>query len=213
MADLDSIVQPLRRLLETKNQIRDETLTRSRELIRLCANSIRATHRGEFDQARTLLEQARRLGEQMQADVADHPDLYYTGYTQDALKEYAEGCITLAVVTEAPIPDAQALGVEPAAYLNGLAEAMGEMRRHALDLMRQDQVERAEAVLAIMDEAYWQLVTVDFPDAITGHLRRNTDMVRGVLERTRADLTTSQEQLRLRQAISRFEATLNADSD
>jgi len=119
----------------------------------------------------------------------------------------------LAVVTEAPIPDAQALGVEPAAYLNGLAEAMGEMRRHALDLMRQDQVERAEAVLAIMDEAYWQLVTVDFPDAITGHLRRNTDMVRGVLERTRADLTTSQEQLRLRQAISRFEATLNADSD
>ncbi len=212
MADLDSIVQPLRQLLETKNQVRDDTLKRSRDLIRLCANSIRATHRGEFDNARDLLDQARRLGEQMQADVADHPDLYYTGYTQDALKEYAEGCITLAVVTEAAIPDAQTLGVEPAAYLNGLAEAMGEMRRHSLDLMRQDQVERAEAVLAIMDEAYWQLVTVDFPDAITGHLRRNTDMVRGVLERTRADLTTSQEQLRLRQAISRFEATLNADT-
>lgn len=213
MADLESIVQPLRKLLEAKSGVRDNTLTRSRELIRLCANSIRATHRTEFETARGLLAQARELGGQMQADIADHPDLFYTGYTQDALKEYAEACITLAVVTDAPIPDAQALGVEPAAYLNGLAEAMGEMRRHALDLIRQDQVDRAEAVLAIMDEAYWQLVTVDFPDAITGHLRRNTDMVRGVLERTRADLTTSQEQLRLRQAISRFEATLHADSD
>lgn len=213
MADLESIIQPLRRLLEIKNQVRDNTLTRSRELIRLCANSIRATHRAEFEDARGLLEQARRLGEQMRADIADHPDLYYAGYTQDALKEYAEACITLAVVTDAPIPGAEDLGVEAAAYLNGLAEAMGEMRRHALDLMRQDQTDRAEAVLAVMDEAYGQLVSVDFPDAITGHLRRNTDMVRGVLERTRADLTTSQEQLRLRQAISHFEATLNAESD
>ena len=213
MADLGSIVQPLRRLLETKNQVRDATLTHSRDLVRLCANSIRATHRLEFDQAQALLDQAGQLGQQMRADTAGHPDLYYAGYTQDSLKEYAEACITLAAVMDRPIPSAEDLGVEAATYLNGLAEAMGEMRRHVLDLLRQDQVERAETILALMDEAYWQLVTVDFPDVITGDLRRRTDMVRGVLERTRADLTTSQEQLRLRQAISRLEATLHADSD
>lgn len=213
MADLDSIVQPLRELLETKNQVRDETLRRARDLTRLCANSIRATHRRQFDQARALLEEASRLGTEMCDAVSCHGDLYVAGYTQDALKEYAEACITLAVVTDQPIPSAEALRMEAAAYLNGLAEAMGEMRRHVLDLIRLDEVDRAEEVLAIMDEAYWQLVTVDFPSAITGNLRRNTDMVRGVLERTRADLTTSQEQLRLRQAISRFEASLNAESE
>ncbi|NPV09605.1 MAG: haloacid dehalogenase [Anaerolineae bacterium] len=213
MADLESIVQPLRELLETKNQIRDETLGRARVLTRLCANSIRATHRQEFEQARSLLEQARQLALEMRDATADHSDLYLAGYTQDALREYAEASITLAVVMDRPIPSAGDLSVDAPAYLNALAEAVGEMRRHVLDLIRRDQMDRAEAVLAIMDEAYWQLVTVDFPSAITGNLRHNTDMVRGVLERTRADLTTSQEQLRLRQAIRRFEANLNAHSE
>jgi translin len=212
VADLESIVQPLRELLESKNRVRDDTLQRARDLTRLCANSIRATHRQQFDQARDLLEQARGLAVEMCEAVSAHGDLYVAGYTQDALKEYAEACITLAVVTDQPIPGAQELNVEAATYLNGLAEAVGELRRHVLDLIRLDRVDRAEEILAIMDEAYWQLVTLDFPSAITGNLRRNTDMVRGVLERTRADLTTSQEQLRLREAISRFEGNLNVQS-
>lgn len=208
MPDLGELVRPLREALDAKSRVRNETLGRTRELVRLCANAIRATHRSEFDRARELLAQADPLVDAMLAIMETHPDIYHAGYTQDALKEYGEAHITLALITDSPIPTAAELELEPAAYLNGLAEAMGEMRRHVLDLIRADRTDRAEVILSLMDEAYWQLVTIDFPDAVIGNLRRNTDMVRGVLERTRADLTTSQEQLRLRQAIARYGANL-----
>ena len=209
LSSLDDTVQSLRHKLEVKNQVRDATLNRSRDLVRLCANSIRASHRAEFAQASALLQQAEALAAEMRLAVVDHLDLYFAGYTQDALKEYAEAHITYAIITGAEMPRPEALKVEPPAYLNGLAEAMGEMRRHVLDLIRLERLERAEQVLGIMDEAYWHLVAVDFPSAITGDLRRSTDMVRGVLERTRADLTTAQEGLRLRQALQRFEERLH----
>lgn len=210
MSSLDETMQGLRRRLDVKNAVRDATLGRARELTRLSANSIRASHRGDFEQARALLVQARELASEMRAAVADHPDLYYTGYTQDALKELAEAHITYAIIRDDPVPSADELQMEPPAYLNGLGEAMGEMRRHVLDLIREDKLDRAEAVLSIMDEAYWHLVSIDFPSAITSDLRRTTDMVRGVLERTRADLTTSQEGARLRDALKRFEERLGA---
>lgn len=209
MASLEGVVQALRERLEVKNRVRDATLNRSRDLTRLCANSIRATHRANFDQATDLLRQATALAAEMMGEVDGHVDLLFAGYTQDALKELAEAHITYAIVTDGPLPTPEELGVQAPAYLNGLAEAMGEMRRHVLDLIREERLERAEAVLAIMDEAFWQLVTVDFPSAITGDLRRRTDMVRGVLERTRADLTTAQEQLRLRLALQQFEEKLS----
>ncbi|MGQ9554402.1 MAG: haloacid dehalogenase [Anaerolineae bacterium] len=209
MPGLDSIVQSLREQLELKNEAREATFNRSRNLIRLCANSIRAAHRAEFQQARELLQQANALATEMCLAVAEHPDLYFAGYTQDALKEYAEANITYAVITDEPVPTPAALQVEPPAYLNGLAEAIGELRRHVLDLIREEKLARAEQVLAVMDEAFWLLVTVDFPSAITGDLRRSTDMVRGVLERTRSDLTTAQGSTRLREALQRFEERLN----
>lgn len=209
MPGLDSIVQSLREQLELKNEAREATFNRSRNLIRLCANSIRAAHRAEFQQARELLQQANALATEMCLAVAEHPDLYFAGYTQDALKEYAEASITYAVITDEPVPTPAALQVEPPAYLNGLAEAIGELRRHVLDLIREEKLARAEQVLAVMDEAFWLLVTVDFPSAITGDLRRSTDMVRGVLERTRSDLTTAQGSTRLREALQRFEERLN----
>lgn len=199
----------MRERLEVKNGIRDDTLNRSRDLIRLCANSIRASHRAEFGQALALLEQANALATEMRDAVSSEPDLYFAGYTQDGLKEYAEAHITYAIIADQDIPTPQALEVQPAAYLNGLAEAMGEMRRHVLDLIRLEKLGRAEQVLAVMDEAFWLLASVDFPAAITGDLRRSTDMVRGVLERTRADLTTAQESLRLRRALAQFEERLS----
>ena len=206
---LDNIVRSLREQLDAKNQVRDATLDRSRNLIRLCANAIRATHRAEFERTQELLQQASTLATEMRQAIAGYPDLYFAGYTQDALKEFAEANITYAIITDRPLPTPETLEVEPPAYLKGLAEAMGELRRHSLDLIRQDRVERAEYVLSIMDEAYGLLATVDFPSAITGDLRRSTDMVRGVLERTRADLTTAQEQMRLREALRQFEERLH----
>jgi translin len=137
----------------------------------------------------------------MVADVAAHPDLYHAGYTQDALKELSEAHITFALVTDRPVPAPHELNVAAAAYLNGLAEAMGEVRRYVLDRLRRGDVVVGERLLAAMDEVYTLLITVDFPDAITGGLRRNTDMVRGVLERTRGDLTTAVRQEEMKAAL------------
>lgn len=205
MQQLQTIIDRINQTFEAKSTVRNDTLARSRELIRHCANSIRATQRGDDGEAQTLLQTARDIAAQMIADAQKYSDVYYAGYTQDALKELAEAHITRAVILEEPLPIPEALNVEYAAYLNGLAEAAGELRRFALDALRRDNVVLAERILGSMDEIYSVLVTVDFSDAITGGLRRNTDMVRGVLERTRGDVTTAVRQEAMRAALIQFE--------
>jgi translin len=190
--------------LEAKNAVRDETLRRSRQLIRYCANSIRASHRNDFADAESLLATARSAAAEMISDAQQYPDLFYAGYTQDALKELAEAHITYALITERSLPTPKDMNVEPACYLNGLAEAVGEMRRYVLDRLRRGDVATGERLLAVMDDIYSLLITVDFPDAITGGLRRQTDMVRGVLERTRGDLTTAVRQEEMKTALRAF---------
>ena len=210
---LAAIVDRITEHLTTKNQVRDLTLSRSRALIRYCANSIRAAHRHEYDEARALLAEAREAAATMKADAAAYPDVYYAGYLQDALKELAEAAIVLAIVTGQEVPDPDELGIEYAAYLNGLGEAMGEMRRYVLDSMRRDDLASAEGLLDVMDDVYSHLVTIDFPDSLTGGLRRTTDMVRGVTERTRGDLTTTYRQERLQEALQALEAKLECRTD
>jgi translin len=134
--------------------------------------------------------------------------LYHAGYTQDALKEYAEANLVEALVAGEAFPTPEAIGVEPAAYLAGLGEAAGELRRRTLDLLRHDDLAEAERLLGVMDDIYDLLVTVDYPDAVTGGLRRITDMVRGVVERTRGDLTTTHQQQALKAALRDVEGKL-----
>ena len=207
MQELDLIADKVRKNFEAKNAARDVALAASRELIRHCALSIRATHRGEYAEAAQLLARTREIAAQMKGSVAAYPDLYFTGYVQDALKEMAEAHIVHALITDASakIPDPDALGVDYAAYLNGLGEAAGELRRYALDIVRHGSSERCETVLAAMEDIYSLLVTMDFPDALTGGLRRTTDMVRGVLERTRGDLTVAARQEKLEKTLHEFE--------
>jgi translin len=211
MNGLERNVEEIRAQFEAKSAVRDAALHRSRTLIRYCANSIRATHRGDFADAEAILEVAGKAACEMTADLQAYPDLYYAGYTQDALKEYVEARLAFAFVTDGELPDRADLGVEPPAFLKGLAEAASEMRRHALDLMRQNKLERAEEMLSLMDDVYSQLITVDFPDAITGGLRRTTDMLRGVVQRTRGDVTTAFRQEMMRQALRDFEARMGIE--
>ena len=189
--------------LEARNAAREKALTDSRATIRFCANTIRATHRGEFDEAIKLLGQARALVVATQQALTGFPDIYWSGYVQDAQKEFSEASIVLAVVSGGDFPLPQALGVELPPYLNGLGEAVGEMRRYVLDVIRHGSSERCEEVLQVMEEIYSLLVTIDFPDALTNGLRRTTDMVRAVLERTRGDLTFTLQQRVLTQALAR----------
>ena len=213
VANLEAIVERIVADWASKNGIRDVTLERSRQMIRHCANSIRATHRHEYDVAEALLSQARAGATEMCAEAEPYADIYYSGYVQDALKELAEAAISLALVQGLPVPEPEAIGVPYAAYLNGLGEAIGEMRRFALDAIRRDDVAEAERIMGIMDEAYGLLVTIDFPDTLTRGLRRTTDMVRGVTERTRGDLTTAVRQEKLQEALRAFEDRYSAPGD
>ena len=184
----------------------------NRALTRQCANAIRAIHRAEFEQAQVLLREATATAQALRDGLASHPDLRYAGYTQDALKEYAEAALVYAFLHGDEPPGHTAIGVEPAAYLNGLAEAASELRRAILDGLRHGQVARGEALLAIIDDVYSMLVTVDYPDAITGGLRRTTDALRAVLERTRGDVTAAIRQDQLTAALAGLETKLDADS-
>jgi translin len=210
MLELPQIIEDIRSEFTAKNAVRDTTLNRSRELIRYCALSIRAIHRHEWDEAENLLNTARQAGSVMAADLTQYADLYQAGYTQDALKELVEAHVLYAFVRDVDLPGPVELGVPSAAYLNGLAEAASELRRFILDLIRLDRTGEAEPYLAVMDEVYSHLITIDFPDALTGGLRRTTDMLRGVLERTRGDLTVAVRQEELQAALSAFELKYEA---
>jgi translin len=203
-ARLDEIMERVRGDFASKNAAREKALPLCREAIRFSANAIRAVHRHEFPLARDL---AGRAGEQLRVaklSLLDHPDIYFAGFVHDAQKEYAEALITLAMIEGGELPTPADLDVEHAAYLNGMGEAIGELRRHLLDTLRVGEIEKCEQWLSAMDEMYAVLVTVDYPDAMTGGLRRTTDNVRGILERTRGDFTMSLQQRRLEQKIDGF---------
>ena len=205
---LTPAVDRIRAELAAKNAAREEALALSREVIRLAANSIRAIHRHEFPAAEDLQGRAQAALARVSEVLADHGDIYWAGFAQDAQKEFAEACTVLALVRGDPLPGADALGVGAAAYLNGLGEAVGELRRHLLDYLRQGEVERCEPLLDAMDEIYAVLVTIDYPDAMTGGLRRTTDSVRGILEKTRGDLTVAMRQAQLERRLAAVQAAL-----
>ena len=197
--------------LDAVNARRDRALNEGRQTIRLSANAIRAIHRSELDDAKLLIEEARKLISELVEELEPFPAIYWQGYVQDAMKEFGEACIVLAMVSGEPIPSPSTLGIEDAPWLNALAEAASELRRELLDALRRGDGDRAEHLLASMDTAYDLLVTVDFPDGITGGLRRTTDQFRAVLERTRNDLTLTMTQDRLERALRAAEARFSSD--
>ncbi len=206
--NLDSIADHIRLSLSAKDSAREKAIPLCREVIRYCSQAIRAIHRQEFDQAKELLQSARNLLNEAKQSVAGYSELSNTGFIRDAQKEFAEGSITLALATGKQPPGPDELGIDYAAYLNGLGEAVGELRRYLLDSMRRGDLGRGEELLSAMDDIYSILVTMDFPDAITGGLRRTTDMVRGVLERSRSDLTLAMVQKELEQKLDSLEPEL-----
>lgn len=212
LAALQASADAIREDFTAKNAARDAAIARSRELIRRCAEAIRALHRRDWADADARLALVGAGADDMRAIVAGHADLYHSGYTQDALKEVVEAFATAAMIRGQHLPTPAELRVDGATYLNGLAEAATELRRFILDILRRDDGDtpeaaaEAERLLAWMDAVYDHLVTFDFPDAITGDLRRRTDTVRGVLERTRGDLTTTLQQQRLQAALKRAQS-------
>ena len=204
MDDLEAIGERVRLDFEARNQARDKALGLARVLTRHSALTIRAIHRNEIDLADQHLAEAAQLALTLKVDLKDFPDLYFAGYTQDALKEFAEASLTCALIRNQPLPLPEKLGLEYATYLNGMAETTGELRRRCLDILRQGYSEEAERLLGCMDDIYSLLITMDYPEAVTYGLRRQTDLVRGNVERTRGDLTYSLQAQHLQSSLSRL---------
>lgn len=199
--NLDIVGLEAQKYLGLKHAARERALPKSRAAIRYCANSIRATHRHEFQAARELLKDASALLEEMATDLRDHQDIFHAGFVQDAQKEFAEAATFAALAQNQVLPLAPELSIDWVPYLNGLGEAVGELRRYVLDQLRQGNIDNCEILLRHMDDIYALLITIDYPDAITGGLRRTTDAARGILEKTRGDLTISVGQAQLRRAM------------
>jgi translin len=211
--NLDKLAQEFRARFDEKMTARERALPSARRAIRSSANAIRAIHRGDREQAHRLMEEARAALEEGRAAVGAHPDVEFAGFLQDAQKEYVEARVTELMVdgsSELPTPDD--LGVQLAPFLNGMAEAIGEARRHILDLLRQGEVQRSEEMLLAMEDIYGVLVSMDYPDAITGNLRRSTDVARSIMEKTRGDLSISLVQRDLRDALDRHARQIRGDA-
>jgi translin len=203
-AGLNEIADSARDHFTANHRAREEALALCRETIRLSANAIRCVHRRDFDAAQELIAKAAANLREIDAALADNRNNFHTGFVHDAQKEYAEAATTLALIAGRPLPTPDDLDIIIAAYMNGLAETIGELRRHLLDSLREGEVAHCEAVLATMGDIYDVLITMDFPEAITGGLRRTTDAMRGILERTRGDFTMASVQRRLEQKLDEF---------
>jgi translin len=211
MYKLEEIAERIRQNFDVRTAKRDEALKQARQLTRACSLSIRAVHRDDKEAMEANLAEAHDLADKLRNDLRDFPDLYYAGYTQDALKEFVEANVTCALIQYQALQTPEQLGVEDATYLNGLAEVIGELRRRTLDILRSGYSQEAERFLGHMDEIYSVLVTIDYPDAITNGLRRQTDLVRGIIEKTRGDVTLSLRSQELTKAIKSLSIQLDSD--
>ena len=213
MRKLEEITEEIRKTFDARTAARDQALAQARKLTRACSLAIRAVHRDETDTMNDRLEEARELADTLRTSLASYPELFYAGYTQDALKEFVEANITCALIRNEDLLTPEDLLVEPATYLNGLAEVVGELRRKILDILRGGYSQEAERLLGYMDEIYSVLVTMDYPDAITSGLRRQTDLARNIIEKTRGDVTFSLRGEYLTRAIDKLSAQLNNDEE
>ena len=202
-AELAALAEPVVAAFDAAHQAREQGLSACRRTIRAASQAVRAVHRRQPDEVAARLGEAAAVMREAQDALAPHPEVAFAGFLHDAEKEYAEAVLLAALVDGRPLPDPSAVGVGAAAWLRGLAEAASELRRHLLDRLRAGDTADAERLLAAMEDVYDLLVTIDYPDALTGGLRRTTDALRAVLERTRADLTMTLVQGRLQASLER----------
>jgi translin len=210
--DLSGISDGLRQTLDAKSAAREQGLVSSRSAIRACGNAIRALHRYETEVATQLVDEARSHLDTARSALSDHHDMLHAGFVHDAEKEFAEASITFALVTRSPVPGPEDVGVSAQAFLKGMAESIGELRRHILDLMRRGELERGEELLGAMDDMHMVLVSMDYPDGITFGLRRLTDVARSIIERTRGDFTVATIQHSMHVALEQHADRLGKDS-
>ncbi len=202
---IKNIIEHIREELEEKDKAREQGITLSREVVRNCRVAMQHVHKMELERAYSMIQTARENVEKMRSVLEDQPDLYYTGFVEHAQQEFTECSVIYALVSGKGIPQPEELKVEPVAYLNGLGDVGGEIKRHILDLIRNGMLDDGERYLNIMEELHTGLMLFDYPDAMTHGLRAKTDRLRLLLEIARGELTAAVRQQKLEMAMQALE--------
>ncbi|HII81072.1 MAG TPA: haloacid dehalogenase [Methanosarcina sp.] len=209
---LEEISNRIRENLEVKDRIREEGLKISREIVRECRTASFALHGKDFEKASNSIETAGKALKKLEARFEGHADIYHAGFVEHAQQEYSEVSVLYSLLKDEgkmlSLPSPDELGVEYTAYLNGLGDVVGELRRHILDLIRGEAFEKAEVFLGIMENIHATLMDFDYPDAITGGLRRKTDVSRSLIEKTRGDVVNAIQQQKLELSMKSLESRL-----
>jgi translin len=202
---IKNIIEHIREELEEKDKAREQGITLSREVVRNCRVAMQHVHKMELERAYSMIQTARENIKKMNSVLKDQPDLYYGGFVEHAQQEFTECSVIYALVSGKGIPQPEELKVEPVAYLNGLGDVGGEIKRHILDLIRNGMLDDGERYLNIMEELYTGLMLFDYPDAMTHGLRAKTDRLRLLLEIARGELTAAVRQQKLEMAMQALE--------
>lgn len=209
MREMSDICEGIRTRFDAMDEARERSLDASRKITRYSGDAIKAIHRGEWERADKMMVETGKLVREVNDLLKGFPEIYYAGFVGNAQTEYAEVSILYAVLHGRDIPDYVDMGVDPAAYLNGVGDAIGEIRRHILDLIRLDRAEEGEKYLDVMDEFFTEMTSFDYPDAITRGLRKKTDTARSLIERTRGDLTNALQAKKLIRSMDKLRGDLS----
>ncbi len=194
---LSDILTPLRNEIDGDDAVREKTLPLGRKAVRKCSESIKMTHRGKFDEAKALVSEARQIIVEASEGMSDSGFMMRSKGLDVAYQELAEAVNLLSLLEHGEFTPPAEYGIPPRAYLNGLADTVGELRRSSLDLLRHDDVKKAETLLGFMEEILEELQGFDYPNALVPDLRRKCDVGRSLIERTRGDLTRAVGQSKL----------------
>ena len=202
MPELESNLNNLSITFDKLNDIREQSLAISREIVRECSKSIRNIHRNDVSSAKEHMESAQNKIEKLKNICSDISEISYAGYVLDAEREFVEAVLFYNFDVNGYIEPYKKFNVHPSSYIQGIGDTIGEWRRKALDYLRNLDIKKAETYLEIMEEGMGILNELDYPDALTGGLRRYADNARSIIERTRSDITNAFINEALRKDIS-----------
>ena len=192
------VVSEIKNSFDSIYNIREDSLKISRKSIQYASKSIRSVHRQELNEAEEYLIECQKCLSELMILTYDYPMIKYNGFVVDAEKEMVEASLVLTFEKDSILLFPSELNVSAVGYVGGLGDAIGEWRRRSLDLLRQLQIDEASKYLSIMELGLDILCELDYPDGMTGGLRRISDNARSIIERTRSDITNASVQAQLR---------------
>jgi translin len=191
---LEPILEPIMEEIESDDEIREKALPLSRKAVRTCSQSIKASHRGDFEKAHSLIQEAHAIIEKGQEIMAESDFVSKSNIMRQAHQELAEAANVLSLLKDGTYTPPEKYDIELRSYLTGLGDTVGELRRAILDSLREDEVDYAESLLEFMEEILEELNSFDFPNALIPNLRRKCDVARSLIEKTRGDITSAVRQ-------------------